>query len=133
MEPYRRSYRINSTGRRRQAGITALGFMLLASVFGVVGLAALKITPLYLQSMRVKTVLSDLKTELDGTGTTAGSLRVNLTSRLYVEGIQPAPEAIRITPAGSGHNVRVQYDNRARYLADIWFLVAIDEQIEIQR
>ncbi len=133
MEPHRRSNRIGSPRLRRQAGITMLGVLLLATVFGTVGLAALKITPLYVQGMRVKTVLADLKEELDGTGTTAGSLRLNLDSRLYVEGIQLDPGAANITPGTNGYSVRVQYDNRSRFLADIWFLIAIDEQIEIRR
>jgi hypothetical protein len=118
---------------RRQAGITALGFLLLAIVFGAVGLAALKVTPLYVQGMRVKTVLSDLKTEMDGSGTTANSLRLNLSSRLYVEGIRLEPEAFKITTGTNGCNVRVQFDNRTRFVDDIYFLVAVDEQTEIRR
>lgn len=133
MEPHRRSNRIGSFGHRKQAGITALGFLFLAIVFGAVGLAALKVTPLYIQGMRVKTVLAELKTELDGKGTTANSLRLNLGSRLYVEGIALEPNAVKITPGGSGYNVQVQFDNKTRYVDDIWFMVAVDEQIEIRR
>ncbi len=131
MESNRRPYRIES--RRRQAGITALGFLLLAIVFGSFGLAALKITPLYLDSVRIKTVLADLKTELDGAGTTAGSVRLNLSSRLYIEGIALGAEAVQITPGTNGYSVRVQYDNRSQFIGDIWFLVVVDEQIEIRR
>lgn len=133
MEPHRRQNRLNNSMLRRQAGITALGFLLLAIVFGAVGLAVLKVTPLYVEGMRVKTVLSDLKEEMDGSGTTANSLRLDLYSRLYVEGIQLEPESVRITPGTNGYNVRVQFDNRTRFVDDIYFLVAVDEQTEIRR
>ena len=133
MEPHRRPYRIDKSRHRRQAGVTALGFLILASVFGTIGLAVLKITPLYLQSIRVKTVLADLKEEVDGMGTTANSLRLNLSSRLYIEGISLDSSAVKITRGPSGYTVQVQYDNRTRFLADVWFLVVVDEQIEIQR
>lgn len=133
MEPHRRPYRIDNPRRRRQAGITALGGLLLASVFAVVGLAALKITPLYVQGMRVKTVLADLKEDLEGRGTSASTIRNDLSSRLYVEGISLRGDDLKITPVTNGYTVRVQYDNRSRFLADIWFLVLIDEQIEIRR
>ena len=133
MESHRRPYQIKNPRRRRQAGITALGGLLLASVFAVVGLAALKITPLYVQGMRIKTVLTDLKEDLDGRGTSASSLRLDLSSRLYVEGISLSRDDLKITPGTNGYTVRVQYDNRSRFLADIWFLVVIDEQIEIRR
>ncbi len=133
MEPHRRPHQINDPGHRRQAGITALGFLTLAIVFGIVGLAALKITPLYLEGMRVKAVLDNLKEEQDGKGTTANNLRLDLASRLYVEGVSLRPDALKITPGGSGYTVHVQYDNRTRFLADVWFLIVVDEQIEIQR
>ena len=133
MEPHRRPYRLGKAGPRRQAGITALGFLILAIVLGSYGLAILKVTPLYLQGMRVKTVLADLKEELDGKGTTANSLRLNLSSRLYVEGIALEPEAVRVTPGTNGYSVRVQFDNQTRFVADLWFLIAVDEQIEIRR
>jgi len=133
MESHRRPYRLAGPSHRRQAGMTALGFLLLAIVFGSFGLAALKVTPLYLESIRLKTVLSDLKEELDGTGTTAGSVRLNLASRLYIEGMALGPEAVKITPGTNGYDVLVQYDNRTRFIGNIWFLVAVDEQIEIRR
>ena len=134
MESHRRPYRLAGPSHRRQAGITTLGFLLLAVVFGSFGLAALKVAPLYLESIRLKTVLADLKEELDGGGTTtAGSLRLNLASRLYIEGIVLGPEAVKISPGTNGYSVAVQYDNRTRFIGNIWFLVAADEQIEIRR
>ena len=133
MEPHRRPYRIDNPRRRRQAGITALSGLLLATVFGVVGLAALKITPLYVQGIRVKTVLADLKEDLEGRGTSASNIRIDLNSRLYVEGISLRGDDLTITPGMNGYTVRVEYDNRSRFLANIWFLVLIDEQIEIRR
>jgi hypothetical protein len=106
---------------------------MLAAVFGLVGLAAIKGTPLYVQGMRIRTVLSDLKEEVDGKGTTASALRLELSSRLYVEGVTLSRDDVKITPAPSGYQLRVQYDSRTQFLSDIWFLVVIDEQIEIQR
>ena len=133
MEPRRRSYRIDNPRHRHQAGITALAALMLATVFGLVGLAALKITPLYVQGLRIRTVLGDLQEELNGRGTTASALRLELSSRLYVEGVTLTRDDVKVTPAQNGYNLRVQYDNRSRFLANIWFLVVIDEQIEIRR
>ena len=134
MEPHRRSYRIDNPRRRRQAGITALAGLLLATVFGVVGLAALKITPLYIQGVRVKTVLADLKEVLEGQGpTSVSNIRNDLNSRLYIEGITLRGDDLTVTPGMNGYTVRVEYENRSRFLANIWFLVLIDEQIEIRR
>ena len=50
--------------QRRQAGITAIGFLLLAAIFGGIGLAVMKIVPLYMEKIRIGTVLEDLQVEL---------------------------------------------------------------------
>ena len=137
MEPHREEYRVVKrrivAGKRRQAGVTAIGFCILASVFGIIGLGAMKITPLYLQNMRLTTVMDDLKAEMDGKGTTAGNLRLYLQKRLYVEGIDVGPESVKITPNGNGYNVAIEYDNRTPFVADVWLLVAFDKQVQIRR
>jgi hypothetical protein len=119
--------------RRAQLGITALGFLVLASVFGLVGFGGLKLAPLFLQKNRIETVLSDLKAENDGKGTTTGTLRRTLVQRLYVEGITVRPEDVVITPTKAGYMVGVQYDNTTPYIGGVSFLVAVDEQVEIRR
>ena len=133
MEPNRQGYSIGRGLPRRQAGITALGFLFLASVFGIVGFGGLKIAPLYMQKMRIQTVFEDLKSEYDGTGTTSGTLRRTLVQRLYIEGITIRPDDVLITPTKAGFNVGLKFDNRTSFIADIYFLVAVDEQIEIRR
>ena len=133
MEPHRNKYSVIRSLPRRQAGITALGFLMLASVFGLVAFGGIKIAPLYMQKMRIGTVLNDVKAELDGTGATTGTLRRTIVQRLYVEGISIDPEDLDITPTNVGYTVGIQYDNRTSYIADISFLVEIDEQIEIRR
>jgi len=133
MEPHRQQHRVATRSPRRQAGVTALGMLILVCVFGLIGLSALKITPLYLQNMRISTVMDDLKADMDGKGATAANLRLYLNQRLYVEGVDVGAEDVKITPAGNGYAVRIQYDNRTPFLGDAWFLVAFDRQIEIQR
>jgi len=143
MEPNRTKHRVVSgltAGRSsmpslksRQTGVTAIGLLILASVFGVLGLGGMKITPLYLQNMRLSTVMDDLKVEMDGKGSTAGNLRLYLNKRLYVEGVDVRPEDVKITPTGNGYVVKIEYDNRTPFLADIWLLVAFDKQVQIRR
>ena len=129
MESHRNEHRLRS----RQVGVTAIGLCILASVFGVLGLGVMKITPLYLQNMRLTTVLEDLKAEMDGKGSTAGNIRLYLNKRLYVEGVDVGPEDVKITPTGNGYNVAIEYDNRTPFIADVWLLVAFDKQVQIRR
>ncbi|HEX5418581.1 MAG TPA: DUF4845 domain-containing protein [Gammaproteobacteria bacterium] len=120
-------------GLERQAGITAIGFLLLAALFGVVGFAALRLVPMYMQNLKLSTVLDEVHSELDGQGATSGSIRVALGKHFDIEGIELPSDDVKINPVRDGYQVRIQYENRAHYLADIWLVVIFDKQIQIRR
>ena len=117
----------------RQAGITVIGFLLLAAVFGIVGLALLKIVPLYLEKMRIGTVLEDLKTETSAGGNTAAGIRYTLDNRFYIENVDIKDDEIEISLEGDGYMVRINRESRASFFADLWFVLEIKEQVEIAR
>jgi Domain of unknown function (DUF4845) len=132
MEPHRQGYRMMAS-RHGQAGVTALGFLILATLCGVVGLAALKVTPMYIKNMRMNTILSDIQKDLNGNNPTPVTIRQELGKRFAVEDINMDINALKITQSKNGYTLRVQYENRATYVADIYLVVAYDKQIEIRR
>jgi hypothetical protein len=119
--------------RHGQRGITALGMLILAGLVGVLGLGALKVTPLYLQNLRLGAVMDDLPTELNGKGATPAAIRSELNKRLYIEGVRIPGEAVKIVQGRNGYQVQVQHEGRAPFVADIWLLVVFDKQISITR
>ena len=132
MESDRTGYSV-SRSPRRQAGITVIGFLLLAAVFGVIGLAVLRIVPLYMERMKVQTVLNDLQQELSGGTNSVQSIRSALESRLYVESLRIPREEIQIAREGEGYLVRIMREARSPFVADLSFVVDIDVQIELAR
>jgi hypothetical protein len=88
---------------------------------------------MFLQNMRLSTILNDLEAELSGGGPTPAKIQNELERRLIVEGIRLPKEQVKITQGKTGYQVRIQYENRAPYVADIWLLVAFDKQVEITR
>ncbi len=134
MEANRNEYRLTPVaGRKRQAGITAIGFLFLAGVFGIVGLAVIRLVPMYMQELTLSKVLDDIHTEFNGKGPTPGAIRDALDRRFDVEGITLPREDVKITQAEGGYQVRIEHENRAHYLADIWLVVSFDKQIQIRR
>jgi hypothetical protein len=119
--------------RHREAGITVIGFLLLAIVFGIIGFAIIKIVPLYMQRMRVRTVLEDLKLELNDGPNTAQGIRVNLESRFSVENLRIPRDEVTVAREGDGWVVRVTHESRSSFIADLSFVVDIDEQVELGR
>jgi hypothetical protein len=124
---------MSSIGRSRQSGITVIGFLILAGLFGVVGLAGIKVVPMYLKNMRLSTILDDVERELSGTGSSPTAIRTELAKRFSIESIDLPSDNIKINQGRSGYQVRIQYEERAPYIADVWLLVAFDKQVEIRR
>jgi hypothetical protein len=122
-----------AVARHRQRGITVLGFLILAVAFGVIGLAAIKVTPMYIKNMRLSKVLEDTKGELDGKGTNPNSIRVEIAKRFSIEDINLPSDNIKVAQSKNGYSVRIQYENRVPYVADVWLLIVFDKQVEIRR
>jgi len=133
MGPNRYEDRVMRKLPANQSGITAIGFLFIAAVFGVIGLAGLKVLPLYLTKMRIDGVLSDIAQELPGTGANALTIRNEIDARFYIESVQIPRQDVSIRPARNGFEVHIQHEARVQFVGDLWFLVLVDEQIEIPR
>ena len=119
--------------RHAQAGMTALGFLILAALVGVVGLAVLKVTPMYIKNMRMDTIMTEIAKEMSGQSPTPAAIRNALQRRFAVEDIRMGDDEMKITQSKTGYSLRVQYEERASYVADIYLVVAYDKQVEILR
>jgi hypothetical protein len=124
---------MTSSTRHSQAGITAIGLLLLAMLFGVVGLGIIKVTPMYIKNMRMDTILGDVQQEMSGQNASAQGIRNELMRRFTVEDIRLGNDELKIAPSKNGFSLTVQYEERASYLGDIYLLVAYDKQVEIAR
>ena len=133
METHRQEYRMTSATRHSQAGITALGFLILGLLVGVVGFAVIKVTPIYIKNMRMDTILEDVQKELSGDAPTPQMIRYELSRRFSIEDVKLSIDALKITQTKSGYTLHVQYDDRASYIANMYLLVAYDKQVEITR
>ena len=133
MESNRQGYRMREGTRHSQAGITALGFLILAMLVGVVAFAVMKVTPLYINNMRMTTILEDVQRDLSGNSPTPQSIRLELARRFSVEDVNVTDDAMKITQSKNGYTLHVQYDSRASYISNMYLVVAYDKQVEITR
>jgi hypothetical protein len=124
---------MNRVARHRQRGITVFGFLILAVAFGIIGLAAIKVTPMYIKNMRLSRVLEDTKQELDGKAPNPTSIRNEIYQRFSIEDINLPQDNVKIVQSKLGYTARIQYENRVPYIGDIWLLIVFDRQVEIRR
>jgi len=133
MGPNRQQHRLNLRSRHAQAGVTAVGFIILASVFGLVGFAGLKLFPMYMTRMRIDTVLEDVQRDYQDSPKAPNEIRQDIYGRFAVEGLRLPREAVSVTPGRTGYNIRIQHEDRQSFLADIYFLLLYDRQVEVPR
>ena len=134
MESHRHGHRMTGPTRHSQAGITALGLLILAALVGVVGLAVVKVTPMYIKNMRMTTSLGrrrrrDERPERDAAEHPQRARRAASSSKTSVS----SADELKIAPSKNGYSLSVQYEERASYVADIYLLIAYDKQVEITR
>ncbi len=91
-----------TNSRHAQAGITALGFLILATLVGVVGLAAIKVVPMYIKNARMDTILGEIQKELNGQGANPSTIRYALAKRFSVEDISMDVNQVQIAQSKEG-------------------------------
>lgn len=119
--------------RSRQKGITFIGFALIAAMIGLIGFAGLKLTPVYLENMKIKRILNDVKSELDGQGPTPQRIRVAIDKRINIEMVYGLKgRDFEIEKSANGFTVAARYERAETFLANVSLLVTFDDEVEIR-
>lgn len=118
--------------KARQQGVTVIGFIIVAAFVGVFGYGVLKITPFYLEQMRIISIMDDTKRNLDNNDATVQQIRVDIGKRLDIEMVYGIKlQDFKIKKTKEGYTVRVTYESRAPYLGNLYLVSAFDRQVEI--
>jgi hypothetical protein len=133
MESHRQGRRLVTAPRSRQRGITFLGLLILAVLVGAIGLACIKLVPMYIMDMKLSKALEGLPEELNGKEVNQQNILYALYKKFSVEDINLPKDNIKVAPSKSGFSVRIQWENRAPYLGDIWLMIVFDKQVEIKK
>jgi Domain of unknown function (DUF4845) len=121
--------------RSKQRGITFIGFLIIAAMIAVIGFAGLKLTPIYLENMKIKRILNDVKIDLDGQGATPQSIRRALDKRIGIEmvyGFKGQDFEIQQSSSG-GYIVAARYERAETFVANVSLLATFDDEVEIRK
>ena len=120
--------------RKRQAGMTTLGLVILVAFLGLVAFAGLRLTPVYLNYMKVVGVVNGVYEEFDGTGASRSSIRSSLARRFDIDsvGVIEAKD-VKVTKVDGGHEVAAVYAHKTPFIANVSFVVDFDKRVLIRR
>jgi Domain of unknown function (DUF4845) len=120
--------------RTKQTGLTFWSFLVLAAVVVVIGFAALKLTPIYLEYMRVRQILGDIQRQFDHQEASVPAIQVAISKRLEIEAVGETDiKDFKITKNDDGIEVRADYQRTVPYLANLSLLATFNKAVEITR
>jgi hypothetical protein len=100
---------------------------------GILGLAGLKLTPAYLENMKVKRILNDIKLNMDGQNPSPQEVRRAIDKRLDVEMVYGLKaQDFEIVKSAEGLTVAARYDRPEPFIANVSFLVTFNDEVEIR-
>lgn len=124
--------RCRSSGDQR--GITTLGFLILVVFVGLFAFAAIRLTPIYLNYMKVAGVVNGVHDEFDGQNPSRAQIRTSIGRRFNVESVSViTARDITVTPQGNGFLVEARYDHTSPFIANVSFTVHFNKTALIRR
>jgi hypothetical protein len=117
---------------RRQRGVTFLGWLVLLVPLAIVGYAAIRIIPVYLNYMRVAKSLDDAATAMQSVSMISdGAIRSSLEKRFDIESIDyPDVKDVTIRRDGTGWVIEAKYSDWAPLFANISLQIDFDKTAE---
>jgi hypothetical protein len=105
-----------------------------ALIAGVFVLAAIRLTPVYLEYMKINSSLEAMKTDLDGSNAGPAQIRTSLERRFDIEGVRSIkPTDMEIERTANGYRVQADYEGRASFIGNLYFVVDFDKSVEVVR
>lgn len=119
---------------RKQRGMTLIGMVIVAFIAGVFVLAAIRLTPIYLEYMNVDSAMKSMKRDLDGSNAGPSQIRTALQRRFDIDNVKSiTPRDIKIERAANGYLVKADYESRAQFIGNLYLLVDFDKSVEVAR
>jgi hypothetical protein len=121
--------------RRKQAGITFIGWICLLIPVAIVGYAAIRLVPIYLNYQRVARSMEQVAKEAkaDGVGTiNPQQVKNALEKRLDIEGIEyPDLKDFDVRRDGQQFFLDINYEDPAPFFGNIALLVTFQKSVSI--
>jgi hypothetical protein len=120
--------------KQRQAGMTTVGLIVLVAFVGMFAFAGIRLTPIYLNYMKVVGVVDGVQEEFDGTGATRSAIRSSIVRRFDIESVSViSARDIKVVKVDGGHEVAATYSHKAPFIANVSFVVDFDKRVLIRR
>lgn len=118
----------------RQRGITFIGWLILLVPLAIVVYAGIRLTPVYLNYMKVSRTLDETATELGGEGNvTPRMIRDSMQRHFDIDSVNfPTVKDIDVRRDGSGWTIEARYEDSAPLFGNIALDITFDKVARLQ-
>ncbi len=118
----------------RQAGITTVGLLILAVFIGLFAFAGMRLSPVYLNYMKIAGVLDGVYKEFDSQNPSRASIQKSIRRRFDVESVTViTARDIKIVNESGGFRIEAVYDHMAPFIGNVSFSVHFDKKVLVRR
>jgi len=119
--------------QHRQRGMTLLGILVLVVVVGSWVYAGIRVTPKYLEYMRIAATLEKVRDEFDANpGSTEFMLRKSIERHFDIEMVEViSANDIEISKDGGAFNMRASYEDTVPLAGNVSFLLDFDKSVVV--
>jgi hypothetical protein len=119
--------------RKHQRGITAIGWLILMIPVAIVFYAGIRVSPLYLNYMKVVHSLDSVATEISNDGQSADGLRNAVDKHFQIESVDyPDKKDLKITRVNNVWQIEANYDDQSPLFANIAILITFDKIVKLK-
>lgn len=118
----------------RQAGMTTLGIIFMVVFMGIFAFGSIRLTPVYLNYMKVVSVVDGVVGEFEGQNATRAALRRSISRRFDVESVSEITyRDVTVTAVDGGLEVAAVYDHNTPFIGHVSFTVHFDKTVIVRR
>jgi len=120
--------------RSKQRGVTLIGWILLLTPLAICAYAGIRLTPIYLNYMKVARTLEQMKTDAKGGAhlDSQALIREALEKRLFIEQVDfPDAKDFKITRDGKSWVIDGGYDDQAPLFSNVFILVTFNKTVTL--
>jgi len=119
---------------QQQKGMTTLGILILVAFVGLFVYAGIRLIPVYLEHMKIQSVMAGVENEFDGQNPTRKDIALYIQKRFDVESVSViSARDIKIKRDGADYIVSMEYQNSTPFIANVAFTVNFEKEVRIRK
>lgn len=117
----------------KQKGMTAIGWLLVILVAGIIAFALLKLIPVYFDGWKIGKTMDNVASDTASIGKNPRELQRDLLKRLDINMIYSIKaDDIGITRSdGGGYSIEIDYEPRIHFFGNLYFVAVFDKTVTV--